>query len=147
MRTRVLPFSSTQPGLLGFEGLQLNSYGAIAATDYATETAGAVATATVNLGRLVQDLLLWCNPEVKLDSLDSPTPGFRSAASCRKSATLSRWSTRAFWRAGAWRKRKRFLPRSTILPLEMLSIPKTTSSRWSLVRWSVRSGHSGSSQD
>jgi argininosuccinate lyase len=48
--------------LLGFEGLQLNSYGAIAATDYVTETAGAIATAMINLGKLVQDLLLWCNP-------------------------------------------------------------------------------------
>ncbi|MGC2661529.1 MAG: argininosuccinate lyase [Bryobacteraceae bacterium] len=48
--------------LLGFEGLQLNSFGAIAATDYVTETAGAIATAMVNLGKLVQDLLLWCNP-------------------------------------------------------------------------------------
>jgi argininosuccinate lyase len=48
--------------LLGFEGLQLNSYGAIAATDYITETAGAIATAMVNLGKLAQDLLLWCNP-------------------------------------------------------------------------------------
>ena len=48
--------------LLGFEGLQLNSYGAIAATDYVTETAGAIATAMVNLGKLVQDLLQWSNP-------------------------------------------------------------------------------------
>lgn len=48
--------------LLGFEGLQLNSYGAIAATDYVTETAGAIATAMVNLGKLVQDLLQWTNP-------------------------------------------------------------------------------------
>ena len=49
--------------LLGFEGLQSNSYGAIAATDYLTETAGAVATAMVNLGRVTQDLLLWCTAE------------------------------------------------------------------------------------
>ncbi len=48
--------------LLGFEGLQLNSYGAVAASDYVTEAAGVIATAMVNLGRLVQDLLLWCNP-------------------------------------------------------------------------------------
>ncbi len=48
--------------LLGFEALQLNSYGAIAATDYVTETAGAIATAMVNLGKLVQDLLQWSNP-------------------------------------------------------------------------------------
>ena len=31
--------------LLGFDGLQVNSYGAIAATDYITEAAGAIATA------------------------------------------------------------------------------------------------------
>jgi argininosuccinate lyase len=49
--------------LLGFEGLQLNSYGAIAATDYLTETAGAISTAMVNLGRVTQDLLLWCTAE------------------------------------------------------------------------------------
>jgi len=48
--------------LLGFEGLQLNSYGAIAATDYLTELAGVVACAMSSLGKFVQDLLLWCNP-------------------------------------------------------------------------------------
>ena len=49
--------------LLGFEGLQLNSYGAIAATDYLTETCGAIATAMVNLGRVAQDFLLWSTAE------------------------------------------------------------------------------------
>jgi argininosuccinate lyase len=49
--------------LLGFDGLQLNSYGAIAATDYLTETLGAVATAMVNLGRVTQDFLQWCTAE------------------------------------------------------------------------------------
>jgi argininosuccinate lyase len=49
--------------LLGFDGLQLNSYGAIAATDYVTETAGAVSTAMLNLGRVSQDFLLWCTAE------------------------------------------------------------------------------------
>ena len=49
-------------GLLGFEGLQLNSYGAIGATDYLTELAGAVAIAVGSLGKFTQDLLLWCNP-------------------------------------------------------------------------------------
>ncbi len=48
--------------LLGFEGLQLNSYGAIAATDYVTEAAGAIATLMLNAGKLVHDLLQWCNP-------------------------------------------------------------------------------------
>ena len=51
-------------GLLGFEGLQLNSYGAIAAVDYLTELAGAIASAMASLGKFVQDLLLWCNPAV-----------------------------------------------------------------------------------
>jgi len=50
-------------GLLGFEGLQLNSYGAIAATDYLTETAGAISAAMINLGRVAQDFLLWCTAE------------------------------------------------------------------------------------
>jgi len=49
--------------LLGFEGLQLNSYGAIAAADYITETAGAIATCMVNLGKVTQDFLLWCTAE------------------------------------------------------------------------------------
>jgi argininosuccinate lyase len=45
--------------LLGFEDLQINSYGAIAAVDYLLESAGAVAAAMVSLGRFTQDLLLW----------------------------------------------------------------------------------------
>ena len=49
--------------LLGFEGLQENSYGAIASTDYVCETAGVVAVLMVNLSKLVQDLLLWCMEE------------------------------------------------------------------------------------
>jgi argininosuccinate lyase len=49
--------------LLGFEGLQLNSYGAIAGVDYITEAASAVAVCMVNLGKLVQDLLQWCTAE------------------------------------------------------------------------------------
>ena len=49
--------------LLGFEGLQTNSYGAIAAVDYVTEAAGAVAVCMINLGKHVQDLLQWCTAE------------------------------------------------------------------------------------
>jgi len=49
--------------LLGFDGLAENSYGAIAAIDYITETAAVVAVAMVNLGKLVQDLLLWSTRE------------------------------------------------------------------------------------
>ena len=49
--------------LLGFEGLAENSYGAIAAIDYLTETASAIAVAMVNLGKFNQDLLLWSTRE------------------------------------------------------------------------------------
>lgn len=45
--------------LLGFDDIQVNSYGAIAAVDYILESAGAAATLMVNIGRLTQDLLLW----------------------------------------------------------------------------------------
>jgi argininosuccinate lyase len=45
--------------LLGFDELQVNSYGAIAAVDYLLETAGAITTAMIGLGRLTHDLLLW----------------------------------------------------------------------------------------
>src|SRR5215471_16269768 len=49
--------------LLGFEGLAENSYGAIAAIDYATETASVIAVAMVSLGKFIQDLLLWSTRE------------------------------------------------------------------------------------
>ena len=52
--------------LLGFEGLQVNSYGSIAAIDYVTESAAAVAVGMVNLGKLVHDFLLWCTAEFGL---------------------------------------------------------------------------------
>ena len=48
---------------LGFDGLAENSYGAIASIDYITETAAVVAVAMVNIGKLVQDLLLWSTRE------------------------------------------------------------------------------------
>jgi argininosuccinate lyase len=51
--------------LLGFEGLAENSYGAIASSDYITEAASVVAVAMVNLGKLVQDLLLWSTREFR----------------------------------------------------------------------------------
>jgi argininosuccinate lyase len=49
--------------LLGFQGLQLNSYGAIAAVDYLTESCAALAVSMVNLGKLAQDLLQWSTVE------------------------------------------------------------------------------------
>lgn len=49
--------------LLGFEGLQVNSYGAIAAVDYLTESCSVLAVGMINLGRFAQDLLLWSTVE------------------------------------------------------------------------------------
>jgi argininosuccinate lyase len=49
--------------LLGFEGLQVNSYGAIAAVDYLTESCAMLAVCMLNLGRLAQDFLQWSSVE------------------------------------------------------------------------------------
>ncbi|HMG02223.1 MAG TPA: argininosuccinate lyase [Edaphobacter sp.] len=49
--------------LLGFDGLQVNSYGAIAAVDYLAESCGVLATSMLSMGRFVQDLLLWSTVE------------------------------------------------------------------------------------
>jgi argininosuccinate lyase len=49
--------------LLGFDGLQLNTFGAIASVDYLTEACSALMVSMVNLGRFTQDLLLWSTAE------------------------------------------------------------------------------------
>lgn len=49
--------------LLGFDGLAENSFAAIAAADYLTGACAALAVAAVNLGRFLQDLLLWSTAE------------------------------------------------------------------------------------
>jgi argininosuccinate lyase len=49
--------------LLGFAGPTGNTYGSIATVDYLLESASAVAVMLVGLGRVVQDLLLWCTAE------------------------------------------------------------------------------------
>ena len=49
--------------LLGFQGLQVNSYGAIAAVDYLTESCSVLGVSMLNLGRLVQDFLQWSTVE------------------------------------------------------------------------------------
>jgi argininosuccinate lyase len=49
--------------LLGFEGLQVNSYGAIAAVDYLAESCSVLAVSMLSLGRFAQDLLLWSTVE------------------------------------------------------------------------------------
>jgi argininosuccinate lyase len=49
--------------LLGFDGPTGNTYGSIATVDYLLESASAAAVLTAGLGRVVQDLLLWCTVE------------------------------------------------------------------------------------
>lgn len=49
--------------LLGFDGLQTNSYGAIASIDYLTESCALLATSMLNLGRLAQEMLLYATAE------------------------------------------------------------------------------------
>ena len=49
--------------LLGFDGTTGNTYGSIATVDYLLESVSATAVLLVGLGRVVQDLLLWCTME------------------------------------------------------------------------------------
>ena len=49
--------------LLGFGGATGNTYGSIATVDYLLEGVSAVAVMLAGLGRIVQDLLLWCTRE------------------------------------------------------------------------------------
>jgi argininosuccinate lyase len=49
--------------LLGFDGPTGNTYGSIATVDYLLESVAATAVLLVGLGRVVQDLLLWCTME------------------------------------------------------------------------------------
>jgi argininosuccinate lyase len=49
--------------LLGFDGATGNTYGSIATVDYLLEGVSAVAVLLAGLGRVVQDLLLWCTRE------------------------------------------------------------------------------------
>ena len=49
--------------LLGFSGPTCNTYGSIATVDYLLESVSATSVLVVGLGRVVQDLLLWCTME------------------------------------------------------------------------------------
>jgi argininosuccinate lyase len=49
--------------LLGFTGPTGNTYGSIATVDYLLESVSATSILLVGLGRVVQDLLLWCTME------------------------------------------------------------------------------------
>lgn len=49
--------------LLGFSGPTGNTYGSIATVDYMLESASATGVLLAGLGRVVQDLLLWCTME------------------------------------------------------------------------------------
>ena len=58
--------------LLGFERLIENSYDAVAGADYIGETACAVELAAINLGRSIQDFLLWATQEFGAILLSNP---------------------------------------------------------------------------
>ena len=49
--------------LLGFDATTCNTYGSIATVDYLLESVSAAAVLLVGLGRVIQDLLLWCTME------------------------------------------------------------------------------------
>lgn len=49
--------------LLGFDGTTCNTYGSIATVDYLLQSVSAAGVLLAGLGRVVQDLLLWCTYE------------------------------------------------------------------------------------
>jgi argininosuccinate lyase len=49
--------------LLGFDAMTGNTYGSIATVDYLLESVSAASVMLVGVGRVVQDLLLWCTSE------------------------------------------------------------------------------------
>jgi argininosuccinate lyase len=50
--------------LLGFDGPTGNTYGSIATVDYLLESVSSTGVLVAGLGRVLQDLLLWCTSEV-----------------------------------------------------------------------------------
>src|SRR5690606_2854807 len=50
--------------LIGFAGIQENSYGCIAAVDYLSGAYSALKLAVLDIGRLCQDFAFWCSFEV-----------------------------------------------------------------------------------
>jgi argininosuccinate lyase len=58
--------------LLAFDDLVENSYDAIGGADYLGEVATAIKLAAINLGRVVQDLLLWCTQEFAVIKVAAP---------------------------------------------------------------------------
>jgi argininosuccinate lyase len=56
---------------LGFRGLVVNSYGAIASVDYVAEACAMLATAMLSLGRFTQEMLLWSTAEFGYLSLSN----------------------------------------------------------------------------
>jgi argininosuccinate lyase len=58
------PIDRQRPSeLLGFDGPTGNTYGSIATVDYLLESVSAAAVLLAGLGRVLQDLLLWCTRE------------------------------------------------------------------------------------
>ena len=56
---------SRTTALLGFSAPTGNTYGSIATVDYMLQSLSASAVTLVGVGRVVQDLLLWCTAEVR----------------------------------------------------------------------------------
>jgi argininosuccinate lyase len=91
--------------LLGFDGTTGNTYGSIATVDYLLEAVSATAVTLVGLGRLVQDLLLWCTMEVgylrltdAFVQISSIMPQKRNPVALEHARALS---SKAFAQAGA----------------------------------------------
>ena len=91
--------------LLGFSGPTGNTYGSIATVDYLLESTSAAAVALAGLGRVVQDLLLWCTAE--LDYLRLSDGFVQNSSIMPQKRNPVAWNTRAPSPAGLWARQRR----------------------------------------
>jgi argininosuccinate lyase len=119
--------------LLGFSGPTGNTYGSIATVDYLLESVSATSVLIVGLGRVIQDLLLWCTIEFGYLRLSdgfvqgsSIMPQKRNPVALEHARAIG---SKAVGQAQAIARRRRSSPPCTTRRSATLSIPKTTCSR------------------
>ena len=127
--------------LLGFDAATGNTYGSIATVDYLLESVSAAAVLLAGLGRVVQDLLLWCTSEFGYLRLadgfvqcSSIMPQKRNPVALEHARAIG---SKALGQASA------ILLRSTTRPSATSSTPRTTCSRWCSRCSRTRSGRCG----
>ena len=115
--------------LLGFDAPTGNTYGSIATVDYLLESVSAPGVMLAGLGRVIQDLLLWCTQEFGYLRLaeglvqgSSIMPQKRNPVALEHARAIA---SKALGQGAA------IITASTTRPSATSSIPRTICSRWS----------------